>query len=89
MSEIEISENPDTYAHLTMFARRSVSLALSARSFSTSALRLSEKSALEVRLRDALKDAMKARDKASVSTLKVGWEPGLGLVQAACGEENS
>ncbi|KLT41056.1 GatB/YqeY domain-containing protein [Cutaneotrichosporon oleaginosum] len=49
--------------------RRSV-LALNVRALHTSALRFAEKSALEVRLRDSLKDAMKARDKAAVSTLK-------------------
>ncbi|GMK54533.1 hypothetical protein CspeluHIS016_0111190 [Cutaneotrichosporon spelunceum] len=53
-----------------MFARRSVSLALNARAFHTSALRCADKSVLEGRLRDSLKEAMKARDKASVSTLK-------------------
>ncbi|BEJ11285.1 hypothetical protein CspHIS471_0107070 [Cutaneotrichosporon sp. HIS471] len=53
-----------------MVARRSVSFALNARAFHASALRSVDKSALEVRLRDSLKGAMKARDKAAVSTLK-------------------
>lgn len=40
------------------------------RTFSTSSLRLTEKAALEVRLRDGLKTAMKAKDRAAVSVLK-------------------
>lgn len=53
-----------------MFARRSIALARSTRALHTTAL-LSEKSVLESKLRDSLKTAMKARDKAAVSTLKV------------------
>lgn len=56
-----------------MLARRSLTLAraVPARALHTSSLWYAEKSALETRLRDSLKTAMKARDKAAVSTLKV------------------
>lgn len=41
------------------------------RSFATSSLLQAEKSALEVRLRDGLKTAMKSKDKPALACLKV------------------
>lgn len=72
---LECISSPST---VDMFARRALPLARPARAFSTTSLRLQDKSALEAKLRDGLKTAMKARDKATVSTLKVSAGAGRG-----------
>lgn len=56
-----------------MFARSVSRTAL--RTLHTSVLRLAEKSALEVQLRDGLKTAMKAKQKATVTVLKASYPP--------------
>jgi hypothetical protein len=53
-----------------MFALRSATRSVSVRALHTTAMRAAERSALETKLRDGLKTAMKAKDKAAVTCLK-------------------